>query len=101
MTTIKVASSSITPIRVPVYIKSSSAPVNPSTFPVKFAFVAENANDPADNVYSAGSWELDKGIWYALFSVQGLAEGRYDIWVWVNAGAAAAPRAPVGTLVVT
>lgn len=97
MNVIEVSSSGVHPIRVPVFIKGAS---DPSLFPVKFAFPITESNDPPDTDYTAGTWQLDNGIYYAKYSVS-KSEGRYDIWVWVDGGVGVQPRKKVGVLVVT
>lgn len=66
-----------------------------------FAFPVEGSDDPADNTYVAGTWELAKGLYYGRGVIKNLPEGRYDIWMWINGGPSASPREKVGTVVVT
>lgn len=101
MKVLKLSSSGTHPIRVPIFATQDGLQLDPSAFPVQFAFPVEDSDDPEDGDYTAGEWELIHRLWHGRFSVSGLAEGRYDIWCWVDAGPNASPRARVGVVEIT
>jgi hypothetical protein len=101
MTALVVTSSSADPFRVRAIVREGDAMLDPTSFPVLFAFPSEGAADPADEDYVAGTWEIDGDKFFGRGTIKDLTEGRYDLWMWVNAGPSASPRSKVGLVIVS
>lgn len=100
----KLPSTSTEFVRVPVRAKEAGEPVVMSSTDVDFAFKTATT-EPTALEWVTGSWENDKGNYYArcLVGPDGdalLAEGRYNVWVRITVGDEV-PVRKVGVLEIT
>lgn len=107
--TIRLGSSSVETLRIPVHTEQAGVQVNITTSAVSFAYVAQGT-EPVTGDYKVGSWDTevhDDNITYWAQSLVGsagadtdLAEGTYSVWIRLVRGNDDVRR-EVATLIVT
>lgn len=101
----RVDSSSLEHVRFPVFADSGGAPINPTSYPVKMAFLADGGTKPTSGDWKPGGWDTTViGTYVATIPIgpggaATLAAGTWYAWVQIATGTETIVR-QVGELVI-